>query len=173
MKSLATLSFVLLCGAAGIAPLTIGTGAPTSKAHQFPGWPSHFEGRALTPLPLTPIEERFQQNFPGRVGRFTDGQRELIVRWVAEGTRKLHPSADCFKANGYVLSAPASSGSWSEFIATRKGQTLTVRERIHDAAGGAHWSEVSAWYWAVQLGRTKGPWWAITIAQNAMEPAAK
>jgi hypothetical protein len=169
MKSLAAVAFILLCCGAAITPLIVSTGASSVKAGDFPGWPSEFEGRTLTPLALTAIEERFQRRFPGRVGRFTDGRRELIFRWVAEGTRKLHPSADCFKANGYQLSAHAASGSWSTFVATRNGQALMVRERIHDAAG-AQWPDVSAWYWSVQLGRTDGPWWAITVAESAALP---
>lgn len=171
MKALSALVFALTCALAALAP--IGAGAPpTAAADGFPGWPASFEGRALTQLPLSAIEERFGQNFPGRVGRFSDGKREVILRWVAEGTRKLHPSGDCFKANGYQLTArPVTikgEERWAGFLATRGTRRFDVRERIVDATGG-QWSDVSAWYWAVQLGRTSGPWWAITVAQNAAE----
>ncbi len=161
--------FALLCVGAALAPLASDASKPAPATASFPGWPSSFEGRALTPLPLTPIEVRFQQNFPGRVGRFSDGQREVIIRWVAQGTRKLHPSADCFKANGYTLTPQpvtiADQERWSGFIAARDGQRFDVRERIHDTAGG-QWSDASAWYWAVQMGQTRGPWWAITVAKT-------
>src|SRR5262245_8451285 len=63
----------------------------------FPGWPSTFEGRSLRELPLSEREERFGAGFPGRIARFTDGQRELIIRWVAAPTRQLHSAADCFR----------------------------------------------------------------------------
>ncbi|MES2351172.1 MAG: hypothetical protein V4641_26665 [Pseudomonadota bacterium] len=168
MKPGAVLVFVLVCAAAGLAPFfTAAPKAPGSDS--FPGWPASFEGAALKQLPLSPIEERFQKNFPGRVGRFTDGRREVILRWVAEGSRKLHPASDCFKANGYALVpqpiAIKGSEQWSGFSAARGTQKLAVRERIYDGAG-AQWSDVSAWYWAVQLGQTSGPWWAVTVAEN-------
>lgn len=118
----------------------------------------------------SPIEQRFGQSFPGRVGRFTDGRREVILRWVASGTRKLHPAGDCFKANGYTLIAQPitvkDGEHWSVFRAERGRRRFEVRERIVDAAG-AQWSDVSAWYWAVQLGQTAGPWWAVTVARSA------
>lgn len=168
MKHLAGILFALACGLAALAPLA-GRGAPSSlEADAFAGWPASFEDRPLKELPLSPVEQRFGDQFPGRVARFTDGNREIIMRWVAEGTRKLHPASDCFKANGYAI-APlpikvAGKQRWSGFVATRGTQALEVRERIYDASG-AQWSDVSAWYWAVQLGQTSGPWWAVTVAQ--------
>jgi hypothetical protein len=172
MKSLGMLSFALACAIAALAPLA--PSAPKAAvAEGFPGWPSSFEGAALTQLPLSPVELRFQENFPGRVGRFSDGRREVILRWVSSVTRKLHPAGDCFKANGYALTplpiAVKDGQQWSGFTAVRGKQQLEVRERIVDAAG-AQWSDVSAWYWAVQLGRSSGPWWAVTVAQNAAPP---
>ena len=172
MKHLSILVFALACALAAMVPLRAGP-AHTLAAAGFPGWPASFEGRPLTQLPLTAIEQRFGQNFPGRVGRFSDGRREIIIRWVAEGTRKLHPSADCFKANGYQLTAQPvtvqGEERWSGFTATRGAYQLDVRERIHDAAG-KQWSDVSAWYWAVQLGQTNGPWWAVTVARQGAAP---
>ncbi len=169
MKTFAVMAFVAACAVAALAPLAAGK-PPAPGADGFPGWPASFEGAPLTALPLSPIEERFQQNFPGRVGRFTDGRREVILRWVARGSRKLHPASDCFKANGYALAAlPISvkdGQRWSGFSAARGQQKFEVRERIVDAAG-AQWSDVSAWYWAVQLGQTAGPWWAVTVARSA------
>jgi hypothetical protein len=168
MKTWSALFFALACALAALAPFI--PASPVSTASDgFPGWPASFEGRALTRLPLTPIEERFGQNFPGRVGRFSDGKREVILRWVSEGTRKLHSSGDCFKANGYQLTAQPvtiiGAQRWSGFLAVRGAQKFEVRERIYDAAGG-QWSDVSAWYWAVQLGQTSGPWWAVTVAST-------
>ncbi|HEY0062368.1 MAG TPA: hypothetical protein VGC21_09625 [Telluria sp.] len=171
MKPLAIILFVVLCALAALAPLAVPARAlPLDDS--FPGWPVQFEGAALTALPLSPIEERFQQNFPGRVGRFSDGKREIIMRYVARGTRKLHPAGDCFKANGYQLvPLPIEAKNderWSGFRATRAGTSLIVRERIVDSTG-AQWSDVSAWYWAVQMGQTHGPWWAVTVAHAASD----
>ncbi|SFF51513.1 hypothetical protein SAMN05518865_10199 [Duganella sp. CF458] len=169
MRSVATITFATLCALSALAPLAFDGSTSGTVAAGFPGWPASFEGRKLTPLPLTAIEARFQQNFPGRVGRFSDGKREVVIRWVDQGTRKLHASADCFKANGYQLTLQpvkiADAERWSGFIAMRGTQKLEVRERIADGHGG-QWSDVSAWYWAAQLGQTNGPWWAITVAQN-------
>ncbi|SHG55016.1 hypothetical protein [Massilia sp. CF038] len=171
MKRLAISLFVALCALAALAPLAAPPRAAPAQ-DGFPGWPAQFDGATLTALPLSPIEERFQQNFPGRVGRFTDGKREIILRFVAQGTRKLHPASDCFKANGYALVALPialeNEQRWSGFRATRKGTTMVVRERIVDSAG-AQWSDVSAWYWAVQMGQTSGPWWAVTVAHTETE----
>jgi hypothetical protein len=160
--------FALLCAAAALAPLATPT-RDAPPADTFPGWPTHFDNAALRQLPLSPIEERFQQNFPGRVARFTDGRREVIMRWVSGSTRKLHSSSDCFKANGYTLApqpiALEGGERWSRFTATRDRQKMEVRERIVDTKG-AQWSDVSAWYWAVQLGQTTGPWMAVTVART-------
>ena len=169
MKNLPGSWFLIACLVAALAQLLPGAAVPLPKTDAFPGWPTQFEGRPLTALALTPVETRFQQSFPGRVGRFTDGQREIIIRWVGQGTRKLHASGDCFKAIGYQLTAQPVSmvgqQRWSGFTAVREGERFAVRERIHDGDGG-QWSDVSAWYWAVQLGRTSGPWWAFTVADN-------
>lgn len=137
----------------------------------FPGWPSTFEGRSLRELPLSEREVRFGAGFPGRIGRFTDGQRELIVRWVAAPTRQLHSAEDCFRGLGYALTASTlwrqEDGSpWHRFTAAREGVRLSVREVITDGAA-SRWTDVSEWYWSAQLGRTGGPWWAITVAEHA------
>ena len=161
--------FLLICVLAALAPLAKGTGRAEPAPVSFPGWPTSFEGRPLTALPLTALEKSLQKEFPGRVGRFTDGRREIILRWVTRETRKLHASSDCFKANGYRVEAMpiqrVGDERWSRFSATRGAARLEVAERIHGQNGG-QWSDVSAWYWAAQLGRTQGPWWAVTVARR-------
>jgi hypothetical protein len=148
--------------------------APSERASvedRFPGWPSAFEGRPLRQLPLSEREERFGAGFPGRIGRFTDGQRELIIRWVAAPTRQLHSAADCFQGLGYSTTPPAfwreaDGNSWHRFTASRGAVSLTVREAITEGTAG-RWTEVSQWYWEALLGQTQGPWWAITVAEHA------
>ena len=172
--------FLLLCLGAAWVPLLPSwrvaqppaTPAPllaaAQVAHSFPGWPSQFQQHKLTQLPLSALEQQFQKDFPGQIGRFSDGKREIILRWINQASRRLHPASDCFKANGYSVQPQAltSSGAerWSSFLARRGSEKLLVSERIHDAKG-QQWSDVSAWYWAVQLGKTSGPWWAVTVAQ--------
>src|SRR5262245_44139007 len=98
--SRAALLFAVL--GAGLAPLLAHTGdAAVSTAKSSPGWPTHYEGQVLTELPLTPREMSFVREFPGRVGRFSDGRREIIMRWVDAPTRRLHPASDCLRASGY------------------------------------------------------------------------
>ena len=95
-------AFLLAALAAALAPLFARTG-DTAAAKDFPGWPTHYEGRALTELPLTQRELAFVHDFPGRVGRFSDGRREIIIRWVGAPTRRLHPAADCLRGSGYTI----------------------------------------------------------------------
>lgn len=148
-----------------------GVGTPAA----FPGWPAQFEGRPLTTLPLSEREQRFGGDFPGRIARFTDGEREIVIRWVTEASRKLHPASDCFEGVGYQVSplplrVDAEGKRWGSFTATRQNEKLRVSERIY-TDGGDSWSDVSAWYWAATGDTTAGPWWAITIAEKIAEPS--
>ena len=45
-------------------------------------------------------------------------------------------------------------------------EPLVVREAVTDGRGG-QWTDVSAWYWSALMGRSEGPWWAFTLAENA------
>lgn len=143
---------------------------PSPTADAFPGWPSSFEGRPLQQLPLTDREERFGEGFPGRLGRFHDGQREVLLRWVEQPTRRLHAAAQCLHAHGYVidhqpLELDTSGRPWSVFLAREDVTQLRVREGIRDA-DGQQWGDVSAWYWAAVLGRSRGPWWGFVVAER-------
>jgi hypothetical protein len=161
--------FLVVCVLAALAPLASPKRAPAVTA-DVPGWPSTFEGRSLRTLELTQIERRFAQSFPGRIGRFSDGEREIVMRWIASPTRKLHAAADCFKGSGYrVTPLPLETTdrvTWGAFSAERRNHLLHVREAILDA-DGQRWTDVSAWYWAAVRGDTQGPWWAITVAASA------
>jgi hypothetical protein len=146
------------------------TAAGTAPPVIFPGWPTTFEGKTLTPLALTEMEKTFASDFPGRIARFTDGERELIIRWVTEATRKLHPSSDCFQGLGYTVKPLAAHrderGSlWTSFAATKDNKRLIVREQIHSDSGET-WTDVSAWYWSA-IQHDHGSWWAITVAEKA------
>jgi len=132
------------------------------------------DGQVLA-LPLTERELRFGADFPGQIGRFTDGRPEVIIRCVTEATRRLHPASDCFECIGFrVRPLPlhvAGDGSlWLSFIATRGNERLHVRERIYTDTGES-WSDVSSWYWAAVRETSAGPWWAITLAEAEPEAA--
>jgi len=158
--------FLVTCLLAALAPLASPKPAPVVAA-KFPGWPTTFEGRPLRALVLTEVERRFVGAFPGRIGRFSDGEREIVMRWVAAPTRKLHAASDCFKGSGYhvtPLPLETTDGArWGAFSAQHRAHLLHVREAVIDA-DGRRWTDVSAWYWAAVRGETQGPWWAITVA---------
>lgn len=136
----------------------------------FPGWPEAFEGRKLVDIGLSEREKYFSADFPGKIARFTDGRRELILRWLAKPTRKLHPAADCLKGAGYQISplpiAVGSSGrQWGCVKAEKGSEVLKVCERI-SGSGSAAWTDASSWFWSATLDKSSGPWWSITIAER-------
>ena len=131
--------------------------------------PASWEGRAVRPLALGEVEQRFADRFPGRITRLTDGQQVIVLRDVHRPTRMLHPAADCYRGLGYRidavrLEADGQQRTWRCFIAERDGQRLRVCERIVDSQGLAH-TDTSAWFWDASLGRSRGPWQAVTVAQ--------
>ena len=165
--------YIIACVIAAWTPLL----APLFRTHEtsaevapFPGWSGTFEGKPLTPLPLTQIEQTFAADFPGRIMRFTDGEREIIVRWVTEATRMLHPASDCFQGLGYTVTPLAAhrdqNGSlWASFAATKGDERLLVYDRIISDSGET-WTDVSAWYWSALRHEGSGSWWAITVAEK-------
>jgi hypothetical protein len=165
-------AFLVAALVAGLVPLA-GTAREqaTVATKDFPGWPSQHEGRALTELPLTEREASFVKGFPGQVGRFSDGRREIIIRWVSAPTRLLHGSADCFRGSGYsVAPVPvrrdAAGTPMGCFRASRSGaENLIVCEVIRDGRGES-WPDVSAWYWNALFGSGGGPWWSFVVAEK-------
>jgi exosortase/archaeosortase family protein len=175
-----TLSWGLLGSAAlaaALMPLVAHAPGRAAAVAGFPGWPGEHEGRTLTPLPLTDREAAFVRDFPGRIARFSDGSREIILRWVAEPTRRLHPASDCFRGSGYAITPlplrrDVSGAAMGCFRATRGGEVMTVCEQIRDGAG-TRWSDASSWYWEAMLGRSQGPWWSVVVGAAGGEmPAA-
>ncbi|MBI3098972.1 MAG: hypothetical protein HYY93_12135 [Planctomycetes bacterium] len=133
---------VAVCALAALAPAL--TPEPTSPRSRpgppFPGFPSSLKGRALVERPLTARERGVFADFPGRAGRFSDGEREVILRWVSERTRRLHPASECFAAIGY---------------------TIRPAPLRRDEQG---------WHWAALFGETQGPGLAWTIAERVPSP---
>jgi hypothetical protein len=132
-------------------------------------WPREWQGRLLRPLALSAVEQRFAEQFPGRIMRLTDGEQTLVWREVDVPTRMLHPAADCYRGLGYrieqaQLERDREGLLWRCFIAERNGRRVRVCERIVDAKGES-FTDTSSWFWATQLGRSTGPWQAITTAR--------
>ncbi|WP_298833333.1 hypothetical protein [uncultured Piscinibacter sp.] len=133
-------------------------------------WPQQWDGRALRPLALSDVEQRFAARFPGAIGRFSDGQRVLVLRQVNAPTRMLHPAADCFRGLGYRIEATqlerdAQQRLWRCFEAQgTDGRRLRVCERIAGEDGSA-FIDPSSWFWAASLGQSRGPWQAVTVVE--------
>ncbi|MBN1672083.1 MAG: hypothetical protein JXR37_13675 [Kiritimatiellae bacterium] len=170
------MTFLGACLLAALAPLTptlvdaVNGERPETAA--FPGWPTTFEGRPLARRPLAANEERFvSRRFPGRIARFSDGRREIILRWVTRPTRQLHRATVCFKGYGHTVThlparCDAAGNTWCAFRAEKDGRAFDVRSRVFDEHGNS-WPDVSAWFWAATCGKTEGPWWAVTVAEVA------
>jgi len=166
---------LIVCAIAATAPFLVTPRSEPAPATDtlptdFPGWPTTFEGRALTELPPTALDERFRADLPGHVARFTDGEHEILIRWSRTPTRHLHASATCLRADGWEtsprpLTRDADGHEWSTYVATRDDEHLEVRERVTDTHGRT-WAEPTAWYWASLLGRTSGPAWAFTVSRR-------
>jgi exosortase/archaeosortase family protein len=157
--------------ACALLPLARAADAPASAATATPHeWPQQRDGRLLRPLASHPVEERFAAHFPGRIGRFSDGRHVVVLRQVQRPTRMLHPAADCYRALGYRierarLEHDAQARLWRCFVARRGGERLRVCERI-EAGDGAAFADASSWFWAASLGRSRGPWQAITQVES-------
>lgn len=162
---------VILLATATLAALAPLARSPASSpvVEDFPGWPSQMEGRVLRPEPLAPEDVFFARGFPGRIARFTDGQRHIVVRWVTAPTRQLHPAAHCFRAAGYtVVPAPLRRNADGRlaacFDAKRDGKRLRVCEAI-DGTDGQTWTDVSAWYWSALIAPPRESWWSLTFVE--------
>lgn len=154
---------------AGLIPFVQNQDNHKNTLQSFQSWPTEFEGHPLTQIQLTDKERGFNQDFPGKIGRFTDGSREIIIRYVKRPTRKLHPSVDCLRGSGFEvepqpISRDQSDQLWGCVLAKRNGKTYKVCERIYDQSGNS-WYDVSSWFWSVNLKNKQGPWWAITVAE--------
>lgn len=166
--------FVALCLGAALLGLVDRAPEPVATGVPFPGWPATFEGRPIESVDLAGYERTFADGYPGRFARFTDGEREILLRWVVEPSRRIHPAATCLEAHGFEVEplpvhVDGSGDRWSAFAAVRGSTRLRVRERIRDGSGRS-WPDVSTWYWAAVLGRTEGPWWIESVGYDtAME----
>ena len=154
---------------AAAAPLCTTRHDPATRAAAaVPAWPHEFEGRPLARLSLTPDEQRFLADFPGSVAHFSDGERDILMRWVTQPTRKLHPAEDCYRGWGFEVAAARiradrDGNHWRCFDASRAGASREVCEQIRDTEG-AQFTDVSSWYWNATLARTAAPWLVVTVS---------
>jgi exosortase/archaeosortase family protein len=161
-------AFGVACLLVGLLPLALREPAAAMRP-DFPGWPETLDSAALQPLPPTAADARFGRGFPGRLARFSDGRRAVLLRFLAEPSRRLHPAADCFRGDGWTTEPqPARVDGhgqrWGCFAARRGTEQAVVCERILDAEGRS-WTDASSWWWAAALGRAEGPYWAVTVVE--------
>lgn len=166
--------YLLLCVAAMIVPLWPSSEPARDSGNAvFPGWPQEYEGKALTSQELSPREQRFYRDFDGCVAKFSDGGRQIVMRWTDSATRKFHLFERCYQAIGYDVQAipmrlDREGRRWRAFMAKHPREKATVRvcERICDTAGN-EWTDESAWRWACFWKQTVPPWYSMTIAEPA------
>lgn len=169
------LLLALLALAGALAPLLPEPGRPSAAGPAR--WPASFEGRRLDPLAPTAEDRILARSFPGRVGRFSDGRRQIVLRRIDSATRRLHPASDCYRAAGYAIApAPmrlvAGSGPASCFTARRGGRAFLACEQVRDP-GGRSWPDISSWYWSALLGTSSGPWLASLTVERIGDQGRK
>ena len=165
-----TAVFAFVCLAAMIAPLSIAGVKDQLVQKTAIAFPTEFEGRPIQEIGLTEREKPFTADFPGDIRRFTDGYREIIIRYVSEPTRKLHTASDCLTAIGYSIKPlPLKIGEnderWACFRATRDDGKLKVCERIYTEKG-ENWTDVSTWYWSAFARDNTDGYWAVTVSEG-------
>jgi exosortase/archaeosortase family protein len=158
------------CCSVCIFSLCTSSPAVEPQSIDFPGWPKDFQGAPLIEVGLSSQESRWERQFPGRVGRFTDGNREIVIRWVRSATRSLHPASDCLQALGYTIKPRRirrdTSGSlWGCFDAVRGSkEPLSICEQIRDG-DGISWSDTSSWFWHAALRPSHKGYWAWSVSK--------
>ena len=155
---------------AALRPGFTSRGIATPSPVTSMAWPAEFEGVALVPSELLPVERRLAAGFPGEVAAFEAHGARVVVRRIAQATRQVHPIAGCLKAGGFTVHpAPAwrhpQSGLWGVVHAEKNGRLFRVRERICSADGAHAWTDVSAWYWDAWLHPVRGPWTATVVIE--------
>lgn len=140
----------------------------SAEVSGFPGWPTSLEDQPLIPRELSERDQPYLAGFPGRIAAFRSGNEEVLIRWVANPTRRLHSAADCYRGLGFEVKPMKSVDGYAIFEVKRDGVSLIVKERINDPAGKSY-EDVGGWYWSAMLGRTHGPWWNIVRVSQAPE----
>jgi hypothetical protein len=157
----ALVPFACACAAALLASLAEPHARPREVAVQ-PAWPTHFEGRPLDALPLTAREARLGSGFSGALARFTDGENQLVLRWLEGTPRGYHGAIDCYRGLGFRIEplperTDSEGNTWSAFRALRGTEHLRVEERVSSLDGRRHWTSPAQWFWSAALGGFQGP----------------
>lgn len=154
-SALVGVSFLVIAVAAVVPFAT-----PASQAivdESFEGWPRELDGVRLEPRELSERDKPYLAGFPGEIAAFRAGDEDVLLRWVARPTRRLHSAADCYRGLGFETTPLSSSAGEARFRVTMGDEDRVVSETLIDA-NGKHYAEVGAWYWAAMLGMSPGPW---------------
>ena len=149
-----------------LSELSDGMGA-FSRRHQtcqpkLEGWPSHFEGSSLHPTEATRFQNLIAKDFTGDTATFRSAGREVVLRRATRGTRRLHATETCLRANNYQITGHRiDSEGWLTYFSAREGEIYHIREQITD--GIRNWSSPSSWFWQATLRPKSGPWLAATV----------
>ena len=158
-------AFLALAGGlCWIVPSHVGSDPAAQQA--FPGWPAEFEGKALVAEPLNDFREiAFEEDFPGRIGRFRTDASLVILRWTDRPTHRVHSTSACLAAAGWHIEprplVRQANGDGSAFRASRNGAALLVREQVRSDSGRVY-ADIPSWFVSALLGRDTGPWWIAT-----------
>ena len=138
--------------------LAAGANAPTAAP---PAQPAHHNDTAA-PLLQTVALRVTNLLSPGNVG---DALGDAGGATPHAPSGAVQPAAP---GDGQVLAATrpvTSAPNVQRCFTARKGDVaLRVCEQIEDAHG-QRFADTSAWYWAAALGRSTGPWRAVTVTQ--------
>ncbi len=109
------------------------------------------------------------EDLPVQIGRFSDGNREMVIRRVTEPTGKLHSASDCFEAVRYSTTPLPSKldeagKRWACFSAAKGDERLRLCERIEGDQAG-EWTDGSSWYWSAWRDG-QNAWWAFTVTER-------
>ena len=162
-------ALLLSMAAAAITPLLARHDNPRAVLAPLREWPHEFRGRPLIEIPMNEDERRFLADFPGAVARFSDGENDILMRWVHLPTRRLHPAEDCYRGWGYEVSQSRihndrDGTQWRCFTARIGGKEREVCEQLRDLEG-THFTDVSSWFWSATLHETTGPWLVTTVSR--------
>jgi exosortase/archaeosortase family protein len=168
--------------------------APTELPSDVPVlWPSSWEGRPLSEVQASPEAALFWRDFPGACREFAfqseDGlittENRLVLRFVREATRQLHPAEDCFRGAGYKIkllpfALNGDGRRWSVFTAEKAGSRWMVRQcvisvpdgdlRRAEETTGRSWPDVSAWYWDAARPASRTPPAALAVTVILSQP---
>ena len=135
-----------------------------------------FDGAGLVAASMSPQEQEFYKEFPGRVAYFRlDGRpgETVFLRYTESPTRQLHPAETCLRARGLdvtecdkVAKAVAELSdrplTWSRCVVKEDSRSTEVLQTIVSLPDRRNYSDIPSWYWLTTFSNDDpGPWLAV------------